>query len=184
MKMDNLSRLINEGFLSYKSAHPHRNTTLLAYLRFYLYHKIPNFDRDTVNAYIKALVHKPSNESIQSSNADEHVKSRTYLLGRPPQSLPTYLAEFAGPDTVIYNCPNIAECSGVIGSPHKFLSADGFHNCTECNHIVCQHCIGSMEGNVYCLQCYAQMSLVPLAGEDSGVPVNMMREQLAEMYEC
>ena len=183
MKMDNLSRLINEGFPSYKSAHPHRNTTLLAYLRFYLYHKIPNFDRDTVNAYIKALVHEPSNESIQSSNADEHVKSRTYLLGRPPRRLPKYLAEFAGPDTVIYDGPNIAECSGVIGSPHKFLSADGFHNCTECNHIVCQHCIGSMEGNVYCLQCYAQMSLVPLAGEDSGMPVNMMREQLAEKYD-
>jgi hypothetical protein len=39
-----------------------------------------------------------------------------------------------------------------------------------------------MEGNIYCLQCYAQISLVPLAGEDSGMPVNMMREQLAQKH--
>jgi hypothetical protein len=88
MKMADLSRIINEDFPRFKSAHPNRSTTLLAYLRYYLSHSIPNFDRDTVNAYIKALVHELTNESIESSNADEHIKSRTYLLGRPPLRLP------------------------------------------------------------------------------------------------
>ena len=104
--MDDLSRLINEDFPQFKSAHPNRSTTLLAYLRYVLSHSITNFDRDTVNTYIKALVHEPTNESIESSNADEHIKSRTYLLGRSPLRLPTYLAEFAGPGTMIYDGPN------------------------------------------------------------------------------
>jgi hypothetical protein len=35
---------------------------------------------------------------------------------------------------------------------------------------------------IYTVYSYAQISLVPLAGEDSGIPVNMMREQLAQKH--
>ena len=35
---------------------------------------------------------------------------------------------------------------------------------------------------MYCIQCYVQESLVPFPGEETGKPVNMMRDELATKY--
>ena len=94
--------------------------------------------------------------------------------------MPTYLEEFSAPGTEIKQGPAIAICRGVGDHTHQFLAADGFEKYKGCNEIVCTLFQGAFGKCTYCLLCYE--SLVPLAGEPLGKPVNQMQDELADYY--
>ena len=84
--------------------------------------------------------------------------------------------------TEIFGGPEMKMCRGVGIHTHPFLAADGFGVCDGCYGVVCQHCKMNIEANPYCLPCYAQEKLVPMAGEETGEPVNQMQKELANNY--
>ena len=102
---------------------------------------------------------------------------RTYL-DNPPTKFPKYLEEFSAPQTEIFDGPEIMECKGIAACPHKFLKADGFDECTSCHGIVCMHCRGCLEDNIYCLSYYAAKLLVPSDTLEGGLQIQSMRHKL------
>ncbi len=183
-----LEDIINIKYQAFRERCP--RASLFAYLKKYLHKHTPRFDNDVVHTYIRALVYEPTNIAPESHESNEvtinneevnveHI--RTYL-DQPPTKLPEYLAEFAAADTELKGGPAMEVCRGVGNSTHPFLSADGFEKCKSCSEVVCKHCQASIDNHTYCLLCYAQESLIPLPGEDSGKPVCQMRDELAEKY--
>ena len=179
-----LAEIVSVKYPAFKIRCPH--ATLFGYLKKYLYSKTEGFDNDVVHTLIRAIVYEPTNvfpkSEATNDNENQADSYRTYFDGHPPTKLPAYLEEFADKKTEIFDGPEVKICRGVGVLTHRFLAADGFGLCTGCDGIVCQHCKANIDTNPYCLPCYAEEKLVPMAGEEAGKPVNQMRDELANNY--
>mmetsp|Transcript_2837 Transcript_2837/g.5150 ORF Transcript_2837/g.5150 Transcript_2837/m.5150 type:complete len:472 (-) Transcript_2837:1596-3011(-) len=160
-----LADIVNIKYPAFKKRCPH--ASLFGYLKKYLYSKTDGFHNDVVHTYLRAIVYEPTNAlpENEDSNCNDNQPTcyRTYLGGSPPTKLPAYLEEFADPNTEIFAGPEMKMCRGVGIYTHRFLAADGFRVCAGCDGVVCQHCMMNIEANPYCLPCYAQEKLVPMA---------------------
>ena len=74
------------------------------------------------------------------------------------------------------------ECKGIAACPHKFLKADGFDKCTSCHGMVCMHCRGCLEDNIYYLSCYAAELLAPSDTAEGGLQIQSMRHELGAKW--
>jgi hypothetical protein len=76
----------------------------------------------------------------------------------PPRRLFKYVEEFAGPQTLIENGPQVLQCCGLNnGSCHSFLAAEGQYQCVICDALLCRHCRYDVKKEskapVTCMEC-------------------------------
>eukprot|EP00956_Cyclotella_meneghiniana_P003619 scaffold4429_cov81-Cyclotella_meneghiniana.AAC.3 len=125
---------------------------------------------------------KPVSSDEEKDNGKSY---RTFVNREEPSIVPMYLKEFAGEKTTIKEGPAIALCIGVDECGHKFLEADGYHKCKQCEGVVCNYCNETIGTKTYCLLCYAENSIVSIPGENnnrSNKHVTEMRDELATHY--
>ena len=74
----------------------------------------------------------------------------------------------------MFDGPKMKVCRGVGIYNQRVLAANGFGVSVGSDGEVCQHFKMNIDTNPYCLPCYAQEKLVPMAGKKRGKPVNQM----------
>lgn len=181
-----LEDIIKNKYDKYKNRSPENEyVSLYSYLKKYLYSKTNGMNHEIVQTYIQAMTCEPTNP-VPTDEEKENGKSyRTYVNGAEPSTVPKYLEEFAAEQTTIKEGPAIALCIGVDECGHKFLEADGYHICKQCEGVVCNYCNETIGTQTYCLLCYAENSIVSIPGENnnrSKKPVIEMRDELATHY--
>ena len=142
-------------------------------------------NHEIVQTYIQAMTCEPTKPVSSDEEKDNGKSYRTFVNREEPSVVPMYLKEFAGEKTTIKEGPAIALCIGVDECGHKFLEADGYHKCKQCEGVVCNYCNDTIGTETYCLLCYAENSIVSIPGENnnrSNKPVTEMRDELATHY--
>ncbi len=128
-------------------------------------------------------MYKPTNYATYDCKdlyipAAEHI----YFDGLPSTKLPMYLSDFAAADNTIIDedSPDIMECAGVGDRSHIFLQSFGSRTCFSCYRICCCSCSEMLNDKPYCLQCYADESMVPSKCSDFISRISDMRIALKE----
>lgn len=150
-----LEDIIKNKYDKYKNRSPENEyVSLYSYLKKYLYSKTNGMNHEIVQTYIQAMTCEPTNP-VPTDEEKENGKSyRTYVNGAEPSTVPKYLEEFAAEQTTIKEGPAIALCIGVDECGHKFLEADGYHICKQCEGVVCNYCnetIGTIRLTAFCV---------------------------------
>lgn len=152
------------------------------YRKLYGHFKTRNKLTDLViDTYIDSLIYEPTNPAPDA--ADGVYPARTFLFGRP-QFLTKYNQDFAIDEEfrrqMILPGPDISTCKGVGNSPHQFLSSDGVSSCFRCTANMCSYCQEKIDGDIYCLACYASESISPTSGTAAAKTIREMREELVQ----
>jgi hypothetical protein len=123
--------------------------------------------QEAVDTYIDAIVFEPTNcvpDIDESVTACCSGGARKYLFDQPT-SLPRYLEQYSIDEAFksdnILEGPSTLFCKGVGDRKHIFLAHEGHAFCHNCKEVVCKYCRGSIEDNVFCLLCLAEL-MAPL----------------------
>ena len=113
-------------------------------------------------------IHQAINHNVICCYVDafQYEKSTIYgyIHGCNPETIESYLTDFASKDTTIHNTIKVQCCVGVMsGNSHCFIEAEGSLKCSSCSSVICQFCSGSHDkplakatdiSTVICFSCY------------------------------